>query len=131
MRILFATLLLVLVGCAKRFGPPVHYVVPDGYRGVFTIELDPNGGQMVPVTNGEFVVSIPSNGKLSVSSFDFIKGRHMETAEYASGAALSLGHSPTNIALRLVAVSPDLKRAIYVVGTKDEQEVEFKKYWTQ
>ena len=77
MRILLITLLLALAACSKSPGLPVRFVVPDGYRGLVTVTLDPSDGLAVPISNGQFVVSIPASGKLSVSSFDFLKGKHM------------------------------------------------------
>ena len=125
---MLTTLLLAVAGCSDRFDPPVRFIVPDGYRGVVTIALDPTAGVSVPVSNGQFVVSIPSSGKLSVSSFDFLRGKHIQTAQYVSGAALPPGHDSAAIALRLVTVTPDVKTAIYVVGTRKEEEDEFKKH---
>ena len=123
MKILLATLLLALAACSKRPGLPVRFVVPDGYRGLVTVTLDPSAGVAVPVSNGQFVVSIPPSGKVSVSSFDFLKGKHLQTAQYVSGAPVNPSHDSAAVGVRLVTVTPDFKTAMYMVGTEKEEEV--------
>ena len=129
MRIVLATLLLALAACSRRPGLPVRFVVPDSYRGPVTVTLDPSAGVAVPVSNGQFVVSIPASGKLSVSSFDFLKGKHLQTAQYVSGAPVNPRHDPAAIGVRLVTVTPDFTTAIYIVGTEKEAEAALEKHW--
>ena len=68
MRILATILLFAIIGCGRREGLPVQFVVPDGYRGVFSVTIDSTSGIAVPVTNGQFIVTIPASGKLRISS---------------------------------------------------------------
>jgi hypothetical protein len=128
MRFLTIILFLALVGCGRREGLPVEFVVPDGYRGVFSVTLDPATGSAVPVTNGQFVLSIPSAGKLRISSWDCIGGRHVVSARYASGGALPPGHDENAISLRAVTFNPDTKTAVYLIGTQREASDAFTKY---
>ncbi len=109
-------------------GLPVRFIVPDGYRGVLTVKLDPAAGAPVPVTNGEFVVTLSATGTTSVSSFKFLSGKHVNAAWYASGAALPEGRDPAAITLRLATYNADTKTVVYVVGTQKEAEDAFSKY---
>ena len=94
---------VTLVGCGQKpFGAPVRYVVPVGFRGTFTITLDPVRGIAVPMSNGQFVVTIPATGKLTVRSLDFLQGKHQMLAQYETGAALATGLRDDDIALRIV-----------------------------
>ena len=118
---------VTLIGCGRKpLGAPVLYVVPVGYRGTFSITLDPTRGISVPMSNGQFVVTVPATGKLTVRSFDFLHGKHELRARYADGEALSTGHREDAIAVRIVR--PDKQDAntwIYVVGTSREQDEAF------
>lgn len=106
----------------------MQFVVPDGYHGVFSVTLDTTRGAVVPVTNGQYIVTIPASGKMSVSSFDFVMGKHVVAARYVSGESLPPSHDPMALALRLVTVTPDMKTAVYLIGTQKEAEDALKKY---
>ena len=128
MKTLTTIFLLVACGCSERRGLPVQFVLPAGYRGVFSVKLDPNGGIPVPITNGQFVVVIPQNGKVSLSSFDCISGRHVVSARYASGSVLPTSYPDTNVSLRVVNFSPEAKTIVYLIGTQKEADEESAKH---
>jgi hypothetical protein len=128
MKSIAAILLFALIGCTRQEGLPVQFVVPDGYRGVISVTLDATSGVAVPVTNGQFIVTIPASGKLPISSWDCIGGRHVVSARYTSGQLLPTGHDPNAITLRVVSFRPDTKTALYLVGTEKEAHDAFTKY---
>ena len=134
MKIIVAVLLLVLPGCTERVGLPEHFVVPDNYRGLFTVTVDPIRGISVPVTNGEFVFTIPADGKVCISSSKSLDGLHYLDATYASGQPLPHEYNPTNVSLRVIAgrldkkTGRDTKRVVFLIGTKKEAEDAATKY---
>jgi hypothetical protein len=73
-------------------------------------------------------VAIPSSGKLQISSWDCIGGRHVVSARYASGEALPAGHDDAAISLRVVTFNRDTKTAVYLIGTQKEASDAFTKY---
>lgn len=90
MRAFILFLLLALTGCGMSTGVPVHFVVPDGFRGVFYLIPDPTNGVAISKTEGRFLVTIPADGRLRVRSLGFLDSWHQETCSFASGA-----HIPT------------------------------------
>lgn len=128
MRSLGAILLLAVIGCTKPDGLPVQFIVPGGYRGIFFVTLDRRTGLAVPITNDQFVVTIPASGKLRISSWDCIGGRHVVSAKYAGGELLPTGHDPNAVSLRVVSYKADTATVVYLIGTEKEARDAFKNY---
>ena len=125
---LLVILLIALCGCSQKKGLPVRYIVPDGYKGIVHVTCEPATGSPVPITNGEYVVTLPADGKLTVRSLDFIKGHHVVFSQYASGAPLP--SAPEKVDVYLIDVdrphNPP-RSASLLVGTHGEMDEAFKK----
>jgi hypothetical protein len=52
MRAFVSLILPALTGCGLFAGTPVHFVVPDGYRGLFYLIPDPTNGVVVTKSGG-------------------------------------------------------------------------------
>ena len=117
-----------LAGCKEREGLPVQYVLPDGYRGVFSIMTVANGGVQVLISNGQYIVTIPASGKLAVSSSDCLTGKHKLSARYASGDVFPTGQDGAAVRLRLLRISPEMNSIEWVVGTWEDLENASKKH---
>ena len=92
----------MFVGCSL-FNPSVHYVLPNGYTGVFTIVLDEASGVDVERKGWTYVYEIPLNGVLKVRSLSPLQQMHSETAAYQDGTGIPVYNStvkPDVIALR-------------------------------
>ena len=84
--------LSIVAGCSR--GRPVHYVVPDGYRGPFWVVQDPGAPSLPSVGGGWIQVSVPTNRVLLVSSLSPLDAWHESTAVIGStntGADLEVG----------------------------------------
>lgn len=83
----FGSLMLALVvgGCSTRDGDPVHYVLPDGYRGPFVIIADGQDDGGYHYDGTKHVYSIPASGVLHVTTAKPIELDHRVSAEYVSG----------------------------------------------
>ncbi len=67
----------------------VEYVVPNGYHGIITFELDPDHGVVPAVKGGNtYVYRIPDSGTLKVRDFDLFERYHHEIAQYADGRSI-------------------------------------------
>jgi len=86
-------ILVTLGACDGGSGPPLHYVVPDGFDGRITFILDPNGVTF-PINDGEYVINIPASGTLYVATFAPFNHWHKTTASYVSGKTLPVLYTP-------------------------------------
>ena len=119
-------LMLFLYGFAMREGAPVHFVVPNGFKGPIRLPLDPIAGKDIAPTNGQFVYVIPANGILAVKSFEPFQRWHKQSASYVDGTAIPNEYE-TWIGLVLhgggesthVDQSPEME---WFMGTKTEYE---------
>jgi hypothetical protein len=108
------------LGLLLDLGYTVHYVVPDGYRGVFTVCEDSASGTPPEQRGREFVYRIPDSGHLDSSDTTPIQTMHRATASYQSGEVIPYEGEPLEISLRgLSAVSPDGKSRD-LIGTRNE-----------
>ena len=89
------------LGLNWNLGCTVRYVVPDGFRGVFSISEDPVNG-IPPSTgdHGEIVYSIPDNGHLVTTDATPLYTRHSGGAMYRSGKPIELEGDPAGIRFR-------------------------------
>ena len=94
---IIALIALIFAGCGDGSGPPVHFVVPDGFRGRIDIVLDTKHGSRIETQDGRYTLVIPASGTLRVQSFRSLQRWHTTTAAYASGRALPvIGTAGTN-----------------------------------
>ena len=125
-----ASLLLMpsFTGCLGLRNPSVHYVLPDGYTGVFEIILDEQNGLDVTREGWSYTYEIPPDGVLRVRSFAPFRRMHTVTAAYRSGSGIVIPDSTVSddtIALRSLgsytrADGPDTM--VSVIGTKKEAD---------
>jgi hypothetical protein len=103
-------------GCSDRGGKPVHFIIPDSYRGLFVITENPNASA-IPVIDGRYCITVPSDGRVKVKSMRPLRVWHSETAAFASGE-----HLPKdNIHLIAVTTYAD-GSTYYLIGTRMEGE---------
>lgn len=88
MRAFVSLILPALTGCGLFAGTPVHFVVPDGYRGLFYLIPDPTNGVVVTKSEGRFVVTIPASGRLRFRDSGFLDSWHQETCAFATGTRI-------------------------------------------
>lgn len=128
--ILLLFMLINSAGCSLACGilnPPVHYILPNGYRGVFKIILDEANGTDVKREERSYTYEIPPNGILRIKSFAPLSQMHEASAAYKNGTkipTLSTVNDDT-IALRDVGMHErgDGPRTItIVIGTKEQAD---------
>ncbi len=78
---------LLLANCAPTEGPPVRFVVPDGYLGPFEILQEKGAGEVI-LEHGEFVYRVPTNGMLKVAQVVGFTEWHKADAFFASGTPI-------------------------------------------
>ena len=78
------TFLFLTTGC-KQSGHPVHFILPNGYKGTFKLVIDKKNGVEYKIQNGRYVIRIPKSGILKVKNFDPFYMWHKETASYEDG----------------------------------------------
>ena len=112
--LVFISILLVLIFGAviaglrlriARFytvGPPIHYIIPDNFRGEFSFVQDWRG-IAIEQTDGKYIITIPLEGILKVRDTKPLFGRHETTASYADGTPIPHEYTrskPNIVALR-------------------------------
>ena len=91
--ILVLLCLPIVAGCLRR-APPIHYVVPEGYRGPFWVIHDPAAPPLPAVGSGWIQITVPANGILLASSLSPLDSWHESTAVLGrsnTGADLEVG----------------------------------------
>jgi hypothetical protein len=120
--IILACCSLLLAGCDGS-GPPVHFSVPDGFRGVFKISVDRKNGVQPVKSNGVWMIVVPTNAHLTLSDDLFFRRWHTETASYYSGKPVEDEPMSTN-AIRLRGLFTDTERnSWWLIGTRREQDI--------
>jgi hypothetical protein len=76
-----------LAARANRSGKSIKVVLPDGYRGEFSIVKDRAKGQDLRMQGGVWVFEIPAGGVLVVNDDSPFYMWHQETYVYADGRA--------------------------------------------
>jgi hypothetical protein len=94
-KIVVRLLILLIIAASSSacffFNPDVHYVLPNGYIGMFKIILDESNGIDVERTNWRYVYEIPPDGILRVKSFAPFRDLHEEKVAYKNGANIPSG----------------------------------------
>lgn len=123
--------LFSLLGCGLMSdlrNPSVHYVLPDGYVGMFKIILDEKEGKDIRLGDSRYTYEIPEDGILKVKNFEPLRQMHGETAAYKNGTRIVIPDSTVadnTIALRSAGqyskgVGPFT--IILVLGTKEQTD---------
>ena len=87
MKPLLAIIALALCGCGSN-GTPVHFVVPNDFKGEVRLILDGAHGTEVKPSQGRYEYRIPASGNLRVTSFKPFEPMHVQTAAYEDGTVL-------------------------------------------
>jgi hypothetical protein len=116
--------------CGGSSGPPVQFVLPDGYTGPVILVLDPKNGTEFLWADDKYRVDIPAGGVLRVRTFDPFERWHQETWNYATGKAIPIAShfekpDPEAIMVRLgnSAVSGGGRWMEHFVGTEAQLDV--------
>lgn len=134
-------LIVAFTSCSQIIQPgkPLHFVVPDGYEGVFEIVIDEKNGSEPKVENGRLVYRIPPSGVLAVKSIEPFQEPHKETAEYYRGDILIVDNSnrkKDEVALRNLGgygskptngINIGPTNLVFIVGTLSDAG----DYWTE
>ncbi|HSY18646.1 MAG TPA: hypothetical protein VK815_09945 [Candidatus Acidoferrales bacterium] len=116
---LLGILVLLAFGC-DRNGPPVQFILPENFRGIFQISVDKETGNEPGQTNGTLMIIVPTNGCVLVKDDGFLKRWHKETAIYPSGVKFSGEVYDTN-ALSLRSLLSDNGHTSWIlIGTEEE-----------
>jgi hypothetical protein len=134
MRMLLASLTLALlptfVGCNLGEGLPIHFVVPNGFRGEIRIIEDPGNGEILPKHGRWIICVLPATGILKVKSLKPFLAVHEETACYADGGVLNPGIDTNAIAFFGLGsfASGSTNGVSYFVGTQAEATAEASRF---
>lgn len=105
----------------------VHLVVPDGFRGLFALQVSADTQTRKQDTGNRYIYQIPQTGILLIGANDPIFRWHRLSAEYASGASLAIDQAPDRDAVQLYSLSTDQQgSSYYLVGTAAEKEQFFR-----
>lgn len=115
-----AGLLCAVAGCADASGDPIHYILPNGYRGPFKIVVDSAASGGYRYDGKCHIYTIPANGVLRVSSASPFKYFHRTSAEYVGGRQIACSEpGPAGPdAVRLTALGATESEFWMVVGTE-------------
>src|SRR5690348_11806538 len=132
---LVITLVELCTGCESK-PAEVHFLIPNGYRGVFKVVVDQPDGTIIPKKDGRFIVEIPKNGLLKIKGENpFHSPRY--TAAFMDGKTIPygkefLGNPPKGIALWDLGVQVRYKddqpinTICWFIGTNEEfQKVDY------
>jgi len=93
-RLILILLCLPIAASCIRRSHPIHYVVPEGYRGPFWVIHDPTAPALPTVGDNWIKVTVPANGIVLASSLSPLDTWHESTAVLggtATGADLEVG----------------------------------------
>ena len=85
-RLIFLAVIAAVSSACFLLIPEVHYVLPDGYVGMFKIILDESNGIDVQRANWRYAYEIPPDGILRVKSFAPFHNWHETKASYKNGS---------------------------------------------
>jgi len=120
----------LICGCGDRSGPPVKYILPNGFTGYFRIVEDNTSEVTIKLESGAYVYRIPSSGVLVINELPGKDYYHSFSAQYVNGQTIPLGvddrTAPSTLAyysLSSISTSSSQKREHwYLVGTKKERD---------
>ena len=124
---------LLLAGCdLGDHSPPVHFVLPDDFRGEIRIEQGVTDASDPPLENGHYTIRISSSGLVRVKTMELFSHWHKERAFSASGRELPVlsghGEQPEVTALRDLGMFDDAANNlppftfVYIFGTWHDAE---------
>lgn len=129
-------ILMFATSCDSQDGGVIELILPNGFRGVFVIELDPVHGVPPTSTGNVATYRIPESGILHVSSFSPFEEWHKKQARQQDGKEIptindeSRGVSTKDLdtEVRLRGGMNDGQRIYFLVGTEAELQ-ELRSTW--
>ncbi|MCH7885441.1 MAG: hypothetical protein IIC01_09350 [Planctomycetes bacterium] len=114
-------------------GPPVHFILPDGWQGKFKLALNKAGGIQIDLKNDCYTYRIPEIGVLRVKSFAPFKQWHGITMAFEGGVSipdeLHPGRLPDTVAFHVLSTTGSGEHW-YMIGTEDERKAAYEeKTW--
>jgi len=83
-----AVAMLWMNACQRMPTPAnVHFIVPVGFRGMFSVASSPDG-EVPPIVDGVIQISVPSNGMVTVNDAAFMKRLGSMSASYSDQTPL-------------------------------------------
>lgn len=102
-------------------GYTVRYVVPDGYRGVFTVSEDcEHGSQPEAGNHGEVIYRIPDSGHLVTTDVTPLMTLHKCEAMFRNGEFIGIEGDPSEIRLRGLTGFDSDGKSRTLIGTHQE-----------
>lgn len=130
----FRQFLAVAIVCAGGgcdyfdYGPAVHFVLPDGFRGEVRVEEDRPDGVELRTDRDHFLILVPESATVRVKNSDLFSPWHKERAFFRSGEELPVisiyREQPEVVAMRNLGTffygDDKAGTNVYVVGTWDD-----------
>jgi hypothetical protein len=107
----------------RRPSHAVHFVVPNGWRGIFKL-VPGRENCYEPTTNGERVTYVvPDSGVLVVCDAVPLGSWHTLTASFLDGTLIRVNEDSDSLSLSLYPLGSTSQDIWYVVGTKADREL--------
>ncbi|PCH54322.1 MAG: hypothetical protein COC21_04975 [Verrucomicrobiales bacterium] len=85
---------LMISGCVQQEETPtIHYVIPQGFEGVFLIYEDKLNGQSTQIIDNQLTLYVNDNGKLPVVSLAYMSRLHRWRCRFNDGAEISIDNA--------------------------------------
>ena len=97
---------LMSMSCTQAPQVAVHFVLPDAYRGAFTVGAEPST-PTPPIDDGRLVLAVPESGRLQIPDTAPLEQWHQSTAATRSGTPLPIGSDQADPAVFYVAARAD------------------------
>lgn len=119
----YALLLAALVLSCSENGKRVHFIIPQGFRGAFLLQIDPQNGKSWGKSNDEWIVTVPSERLVKLGTGKPFLKWHATVASFENGNNLPYaGNStapPNQLQLCHLYTDYNTNHWFYV-GTADE-----------
>src|SRR5262249_46557668 len=83
-------LVICMIGGCKAESPRVHFILPNGYRGLFVITTQADGARL-QTSEGRIVLAIPENGNLAIRDSAVLFEWHSVSAAFADETQIRFG----------------------------------------
>ncbi len=111
--------LLALPSCMDQTGPPVRFVVPDGFRGRIEI-LEAKDAEEVGLDRGEYLYRVPEGGILRVRKVVGFGSWHKTYAFFSSGREIPVRFTSDPERVPGEIAFYELGGSSFFVGTRNE-----------
>jgi hypothetical protein len=120
-----AILLIGIAGCHRSLDRPIHFVIPNGFRGPFVIVSNPAYPNAIAKYPDRYEIRVPSDGVIRTKRIDVFYRWHRLSASYKNGTDLPRWESRDNLLQSgPTATSGDNSSlSWYYVGDYDEFQV--------